>query len=295
MSDSALQQQATRTDIFAEVEPNQKEKIILILKKTGNVVGFMGDGINDAPALHAADVGISVDSAVDVAKEAADIILLTQSLEVLKTGIVAGRKTFTNTMKYVFMATSANFGNMFSMAGASLFLPFLPLLPKQILLTNLLTDFPEMAIATDRVDDIAVAKPPRWDIRFIQRFMIVFGLISSVFDYLTFYVLIFLMNANEKIFQTGWFTESVISATFIVLVIRTRKPFFKSLPGKHLFIATGLIFIFVLILPYMPFSELLGFKVLPIIYYVWMLLIVAAYFVSAELAKHWFFRSIKIS
>jgi len=293
MSDGALFQQAVTADIFAEVEPNQKERIILSLKKSGNVVGFMGDGINDAPALHAADVGISVDSAVDVAKEAADIVLLDQSLDVLAKGIVAGRKTFTNTMKYIFMATSANFGNMFSMAGASLFLPFLPLLPKQILLTNLLTDFPEMTIATDRVDPIAVDKPHKWDIRFIQRFMIVFGLISSVFDYLTFGVLLYLMKVNEKVFQTGWFTESVISATFIVLVVRTRLPFFKSLPGKYLTIATSLVVIFVFILPYLPFAGLLGFTKLPLIFYFWMLLIVAAYIVSAEIAKRWFFRKAK--
>ncbi len=289
MSDNALMQQATRTDIFAEIEPNQKERIIMFLKKSGNVVGFMGDGINDAPALHTADVGISVDSAVDVAKEAADIVLLTQDLNVLSAGIVAGRKTFANTMKYIFMATSANFGNMFSMAGASLFLPFLPLLPKQILLTNLLTDFPEMTIATDRVDPISVDKPHRWDIKFIQRFMIVFGLLSSVFDYLTFGVLIFFMKANEKTFQTGWFVESVISATLIVLVVRTRLHFFKSLPGKYLLIATSLILLFVFTLPFLPYSNLFGFVKLPLSFYGWMLLIVSAYIISAEITKRWFY------
>jgi P-type Mg2+ transporter len=293
MSDGALFQQAVHTDIFAEVEPNQKERIILSLKKSGNVVGFMGDGINDAPALHMADVGISVDKAVDVAKEAADIVLLNQDLNVLVQGIVSGRKTFTNTMKYIFMATSANFGNMFSMAGASLFLPFLPLLPKQILLTNLLTDFPEMAIATDRVDAVSVDKPHRWDIKFIQRFMIVFGLLSSVFDYLTFGVLLFFMKATEKVFQTGWFVESVVSATLIVLVVRTRLPFFKSLPGKYLSISTSLIVLFVIGLPFMPFSALFGFVHLPLIFYGWMLLIIAAYIISAELAKRWFYRRLR--
>ncbi len=293
MSDNALMQQAIRTDIFAEVEPNQKERIILFLKRSGNVVGFMGDGINDAPALHTADVGISVDSAVDVAKEAADIVLLSDDLNVLSAGIVAGRKTFANTMKYIFMATSANFGNMFSMAGASLFLPFLPLLPKQILLTNLLTDFPEMTIATDRVDEISVSKPHRWDIKFIQRFMIVFGLLSSVYDYLTFGVLLFFMKANEKVFQTGWFVESVISATLIVLVVRTRLPFFKSLPGKYLSIATSLIILFVLILPFTPLAALFGFVSLPLAFYGWMLLIVTAYIISAELAKRWFYRRLQ--
>ena len=293
MSDSALFKQAPVTNIFAEVEPNQKERIILLLQKSGNVVGFMGDGINDAPALHAADVGISVDTAVDVAKEAADIILLNQDLNVLITGIIAGRKTFSNTMKYIFMATSANFGNMFSMAGASLFLPFLPLLPKQILFMNLLTDFPQMAIATDKVDAIAVDKPHRWNIKFIKRFMITFGLLSCVFDYLTFGVLLFLMKEDEKIFQTGWFVESVISATLIVLVVRTRLAFFKSLPGKYLSIATSMIVLFVLVLPLMPFAGLFGFVRLPLSFYGWMLLIVAVYVFSAEKLKQWFYRKIE--
>jgi Mg2+-importing ATPase len=290
MSDDALRNQAPTADIFAEVEPNQKEKIIQVLKKAGNVVGFMGDGINDAPALHTADVGISVDSAVDVAKEAADMVLLEQDLAVLAEGITIGRKTFTNTMKYVFMATSANFGNMFSMAGASLFLPFLPLLPKQILLTNLLTDFPEMTIATDRVDEVAIQKPHRWDIRFIQRFMLIFGLLSSVFDYLTFGVLLLFMKAGEKVFQTGWFIESVVSASLIVLVVRTRLPFLKSLPGKYLSLATGLIIGVVLALPFTPVAGLLGFVPMPLSFYGWMTLIIAAYIGSAELAKQWFYR-----
>ncbi len=293
MTDGAIVQQGARADIFADVEPNHKERIILCLKKGGNVVGFMGDGINDAPALHTADVGISVDSAVDVAKEAADIVLLDQNLDVLSEGIVIGRKTFTNTMKYIFMATSANFGNMFSMAGASLFLPFLPLLPKQILLTNLLTDFPEMAIATDRVDDSSIAKPHRWDIRFIQRFMLVFGLLSSVFDYLTFGVLLFFMKAGEKEFQTGWFVESVVSATLIVLVVRTKLPFLKSLPGKYLSMATLLIVITVLGLPFSPLAGLFGFSRLPWNFYGWMILIVGAYIGSAEILKHWFYRKLK--
>ena len=293
MSDRALFEKAPKTNIFAEVEPNQKERIIEFLKRSGNVVGFMGDGINDAPALHAADVGVSVNTAVDVAKEAADIVLLNQDLNVLVTGIIAGRKTFANTMKYIFMASSANFGNMFSMAGASLFLPFLPLLPKQILLTNLLTDFPEMAIATDRVDNISVSKPQRWNIKLIQRFMIVFGLLSSVYDYLTFGILLFLTKEDEKVFQTGWFTESVISATLIVLVVRTRLPFFKSLPGKYLAIATSLIVIFVLSIPLMPFAGLLGFVSLPLSFYGWMLLIIAAYIISAEMAKRWFYKKLQ--
>ncbi len=290
MSNSALVHQAPLTNIFAEVEPNQKERIINILKKAGNVVGFMGDGINDAPALHTADVGISVNTAVDVAKEAADIVLLSQDLEVLINGIIEGRKTFTNTMKYIFMATSANFGNMSGMAGASLFLPFLPLLPKQILLTNLLTDFPEMAIATDRVDKINIQSPQNWDLAFIRRFMIIFGLLSSVFDYLTFGVLLYVFHAKEKAFQTGWFIESVISATLIVLVVRTRLPFFKSLPGKYLSIATVAILLLILALPITPMAAWFGFIHMPLTFYAWMAAIVIFYIIAAELAKRWFYK-----
>lgn len=290
MSDAALMNRALATNIFAEVEPNQKERIILSLKKCGNVVGFLGDGINDASALHTADVGISVDTAVDVAKEAADIVLLNHDLKVLEQGIVEGRKTFANTMKYVFMATSANFGNMFSMAGASLLLPFLPLLPKQILLTNLLTDFPETTIATDRVDAIILQKPHRWNIRFIQHYMITFGILSSVFDYLTFGVLLYVLKANDKLFQTGWFVESVISAALIVLVIRTRLPFFKSLPGRYLTIVTLLVVVSVLLLPFTPLNSIFGFVQLPISFYGWMLLIVILYVFSAEITKRFFYR-----
>ncbi|HEX9146552.1 MAG TPA: magnesium-translocating P-type ATPase, partial [Candidatus Binatia bacterium] len=252
LSDGALLKHVVDVDVFAEIEPNQKERIILALKKAGNVVGYMGDGINDASGLHAADVGISVESAVDVAKEAADIVLLEKDLGVLVQGVREGRTTFANTLKYVFMATSANFGNMFSMAGVSLFLPFLPLLPKQILLTNLMTDFPEMTIATDRVDSEMVDHPRRWDIKAIRKFMITFGLVSSVFDYLTFGALLTVLHATQDQFRTGWFLESVISASLIVLVIRSRKPFFKSRPSKYLFVATILAVIVTVILPFTP-------------------------------------------
>lgn len=290
MSESALLHQAIHTNVFAEVEPNQKERIINALRKAGNVVGFMGDGINDAPALHAADVGISVDSAVDVAKQAADLVLLNHDLGVLIDGIIAGRKAFTNTMKYIFMATSANFGNMFSMAGASLFLTFLPLLPKQILLTNVLTDFPEMAIATDRVEDVNIRSPQRWDMKFIRRFMIVFGLLSSAFDYLTFALLLKVLHVKEQTFQTGWFTESVISAALIVLVIRTRSPFMKSLPGKYLSLATLSIVLFVSLLPYTPLAQWFGFFRLPAFFFLYVLPVIVAYVACAELTKHWFYR-----
>ena len=290
MSDDALFSRVKNIQIFAEIEPNQKERIILSLKKAGMVVGYMGDGINDANALRAADVGISVNTAVDVAKEAADLVLLDQNLSVLINGVKEGRRVFTNTIKYIFMATSANFGNMFSMAGASLLLPFLPLLPKQILLTNLLTDFPSMAIATDNIDLVDSVRPRQWDIGFIKKFMIYFGLLSSVFDYLTFGVLLHFLHAGEKEFQTGWFLESVVSATLIVLIVRTRNAFYKSRPGKYLLIATLAIVGFVLVLPVLPFASALGFVAVPPVFYLAMLVIVLLYLVSAELFKKFFFK-----
>src|SRR5262249_52105478 len=231
---AALPALARRVHVFAEVEPTQKEQIVTALRRAGHVVGVIGGGINDAPALHAADVGISVAGAADVAREAADVVLLEKELAVVARGLREGRRTFANTLKYVFMATSANFGNMFSMAGASLFLPFLPLLPKQVLLTNLLTDLPEMAIASDNVDDEATATPRRWDIPLVRRFMIWFGLLSSVFDYLTFGALLWLSGAHATSFRTGWFVESVVSAACVVLVVRSRRPLGESQPGRTL-------------------------------------------------------------
>ncbi len=290
MSDEALITRVNVVDIFAEVEPNQKERIILALKKSGKVVGFMGDGINDASALHAADVGVSVEGAVDVAKNAADIVLLEKDLTVLEKGIREGRITFANTLKYVFMATSANFGNMFSMAGASLFLPFLPLLPKQILLTNLMTDFPEMAIAADNVDPEMVKRPRRWDIKFIRRFMLIFGCLSSVFDYITFGVLLLIFGASPERFRTGWFMESVISASLIVLVIRSRRAFFKSSPGKYLVMATLLVVGLTLLFPFSPAAALFGFRPLPIFFILVMTLIVVSYIIAAELLKRRFYQ-----
>lgn len=290
MSDAALIQQVSRVNVFAEVEPNQKERIINALKKSGRVVGYMGDGINDVSALHAADVGISVNTAVDVARESADLVLLNQDLNVLIEGMKEGRRTFGNTQKYIFMATSANFGNMFSMAGASLFLPFLPLLPKQILLMNLITDVPAMTISSDNVDDEWIKKPRKWDIGFIKRFMVVFGVLSSVFDYLTFGVLLFVLKASDSLFQTGWFIESVVSATLIVLVVRTRKSFFKSKPGRYLSIASVSVALIALVLPFLPFSSLLGFSNVPLVFYPAMLGIVVLYIASAEWMKKIFYR-----
>jgi Mg2+-importing ATPase len=292
MSNPALYKQVNDVSVFAEVEPNQKERILIAMKKAGNVVGYMGDGINDASAIHAADVGISVNSAVDVAKEAADIVLLEKDLSVLAQGVREGRTTFANTLKYVFMATSANFGNMFSMAGASLFLPFLPLLPKQILLTNLLTDIPEMTIATDSVDREMTEKPRRWNVAFIRNFMITFGILSSVFDYLTFGVLLFILHANVAQFRTGWFLESVISASLIVLVIRSRRPFFRSKPSRQLLMATLLIVALTLIVPYTPLAAIFGFQPLNLLFLSLMGVIVILYIASAEMAKKFFYERV---
>jgi Mg2+-importing ATPase len=284
-------------NLFAEVDPNQKERIILALKKMSHVVGYMGDGTNDAPPLHAADVGISVNNAADVAKDAADFVLLKQDLSVLQNGIVAGRKTFANTLKYIFMAVSANFGNMFSVAGASLFLSFLPMLPKQILLINFLTDLPEFTIAGDNVDQMMADKPRRWDIGFIRRFMIVFGLLSSVFDYLTFGALLLLPKLiplptstdPQALFHTTWFVESILSASLVVLVLRTRLPFFKSLPSRLMLTATIAIGIVTVALPYSPVAGPMELVPLPLSYLIIVLVIVALYFASAEFTKRAFF------
>ena len=292
MSNAALMRQASDIDVFAEIEPAQKERLILALKKAGHVVGYIGDGINDVSALHASDVSLSVEGAVDVAREAADFVLLERDLEVLVDGVREGRRTFANTLKYVFIATSANFGNMFSMAGASLFLPFLPLLPKQILLINLMTDFPEMTIAGDDVDPELVEQPRRWDIHFIRRFMIVFGLVSSVFDYLTFGVL-FWLNATVEQFRAGWFIESIASAALIVLVVRTRRPFFKSRPSKLLALATLAVVIVATLIPYLPFATVLGFQAMPGHFYPIIALIILAYVAAAEATKALFYRKMR--
>jgi len=293
MSDLALVNQVAVVDLFAEIEPNQKERIILALKKAGFVVGYIGDGINDVSALHAADVGISVHNAADVAKETAQIVLMEKSLGVLVQGVKEGRTTFANTLKYVFMATSSNFGNMFSMAGASLFLPFLPLLPKQILLTNLLTDFPEMTIASDNVDAQMVAQPRRWDIKFIRKFMITFGLVSSLFDYMTFGLLLSLEVSAEQ-FRTAWFLESVVSAALIVFVVRSSSAFFKTRPGNYLIAATLSIVGIAVMLPYTPFAPVIGFVPLPASLLALLALIVVMYLGAAEITKHVFYRYIKM-
>lgn len=290
MSDESLWNTIETTNLFAEVDPNQKERIILALKKKNHVVGYMGDGINDAPALQAADVGISVNTAVDVAKEAADFVLMEKSLAVLKRGIELGRTAFANTLKYIYITTSANFGNMFSMAGASLFMPFLPLLPKQILLINFITDFPAMTIASDNVDAEMLAKPRRWNIKFIRNFMFTFGFISSVFDYMTFAVLLIGFKSNQELFQSGWFILSIITELLVLIVMRTQKPFFKSKPAPLLLFATIGVGIFALILPYLPLQTILNIAPIPPLIFLALLGIASLYIITTEIAKHYFYK-----
>jgi Mg2+-importing ATPase len=263
MRDEALWHAVRTTRVFAEVDPGQKERIIRALRHTGHVVGFLGDGINDAPALHAADVGISVERAVDVAREAADLVLASHDMEVLRDGIIEGRRTFANTIKYIFITTSANFGNMVSMALASLFLPFLPLLAKQILLNNFLSDIPSVFIARDRVDPVWVRKPYHWNIARIRRFMLTFGLTSSAFDILTFVVLLLLVAGDVEQFRTGWFVESLLTELLVVFALRTYKPFWRSRPGRSLAWSTLAMLVVTVLLPYLPFAGLFDFVALP--------------------------------
>lgn len=289
MGDEALWHAAERTTIFAEVDPNQKERIILALQKTGHVVGYMGDGINDAPALHAADVGISVETAVDVAKQASDLVLLKQDLDILCLGIEEGRRTFANTLKYILTTISANFGNMFSMAFASMFLPFLPLLASQILLNNFLSDIPGTAIAGDNVDAEWVATPRRWDNWFIGRYMVVFGLVSSLFDFMTFGILLFLFSATEEEFRTGWFIESLLTELVIAIVVRTRGLFFRSRPGNLLLASTIAVIGITLVLPYLPFSSAFGFVPLPAPLMLMLIGLTVLYVVVVEVTRKVFY------
>lgn len=285
----ALVHRVEKVNVFAETDPNQKERIILALKKNKHVVGYMGDGINDAPSLHSADVGVSVSGAVDVAKQAADFILINSDLTVLKRGIILGRKAFANTIKYVFMAVSANFGNMFSMAVASLFLPFLPMLPKQILLINLLTDLPEMTIADDEVDSAYINKPHRWNISFIKRFMLVFGPLSSVFDILTFIILRLVLKADAQLFHSGWFVESILSAIAVVFVLRTALPILKSRISRKMLGVSIFVALMTIFLPYSPIGKYLGFIAIPLPMLAVIFLIVLVYFLSAEFVKRKFY------
>jgi Mg2+-importing ATPase len=285
MTDSALAAVAEHTTVFARVSPAQKNRIILALKSRNHVVGFLGDGINDAPSIHTADVGVSVATAVDVAKDAADIILLERDLDVLHAGILEGRRAFGNVMKYLLMGTSSNFGNMFSMAGAFLFLPFLPMLPTQILLNNFLYDLAQITIPTDNVDDAFIRTPQRWNIGIIQRFMVVIGPISSIYDFLTFGVLLWIFRASEALFQTGWFVESLATQTLVLFVIRTAGNPLRSRPSLPLAVTTVLVVLIGMILPFTPLATTLGFVPLPGAYFVFLGGVTMTYLVLVEIVK----------
>jgi Mg2+-importing ATPase len=290
LNDDALRARVEQVNLFCRVNPAQKNRIILALKARGHVVGYLGDGINDAPSLHTADVGISVEGAVDVAKQAAAMILLENDLMVLHQGILEGRRTFGNVMKYIMMATSSNFGNMFSMAAATLFLPFLPMLPLQILLNNLMYDVSEITLPMDRVDAEDLAQPKRWDMGFIRNFMLTIGPISSLFDFLTFYLLIRLFNAHESLFRTGWFVESIATQVLVIFVIRTRRNPLRSHPHPWL-VCTSLVVVFVaMLLPFTPLAPYLGFTPLPAEFFGLLSVLLLTYLLMVEGAKQWFYK-----
>lgn len=290
MGDQTLIGQVENINLFCRVTPTQKNRIILALKKRGHTVGYLGDGINDAPSLHSADIGISVDSAVDVAKDAAEMILLEHDLGVLQSGVIEGRRTFCNVMKYIMMGTSSNFGNMFSMAGGALFLPFLPMLPTQILLNNMLYDISEIPIPMDNVDDEYLMKPRQWDINFVRKFMLIVGPISSIFDFLTFFVMIKIFNAGEALFHTGWFIESLATQVLVIFVIRTRKKPLKSRPNRWLTTCSLLVVALAILLPFTPLGSFLGFVAPPPIFFVILASMVIVYLLMVEMVKQWFYK-----
>jgi Mg2+-importing ATPase len=290
MDNAALAYQAEHGAMFARVSPEQKNRVIMALKGRGWVVGFLGDGINDAPSMHAADVGISVVNGVDVARDAANIILLEKDLAVLDDGIREGRSSFANIMKYIVMGTSSNFGNMFSMAGASLILPFLPMLPTQILLNNLLYDMSQMAIPSDRVDSELMRRPKRWRIDFIRQFMVIIGPISSVYDFLTFGALWFVFHANQQLFHTGWFVESLATQTLVVFIIRTAGNPLRSRPSRGLTIAVLTVVLIAFVLPFTPLGTLIGFTPMPPLLIATIVLFAATYLGLVQLVKQWFYR-----
>jgi Mg2+-importing ATPase len=285
MTDPALAQVVEEVHVFARVSPAQKNRIILALKHRKHVVGYMGDGINDAPSLHAADVGISVATGVDVARDAAAILLLEQSLQVLHQGILEGRKAFGNVIKYLLMGTSSNFGNMFSMAGAYLFLPFLPMLPSQILLNTFLYDLSQVTIPTDNVDASYMRKPQHWDIKLIRQFMLFIGPVSSVFDFLTFFLLLQVFHAGPVLFHTGWFVESLATQTLVLFLIRTAGNPLRSRPSLPLVLTTLLIVAVGFVLPYTPLAGSLGFTPLPLLYFLFLAGMIASYLLLIELVK----------
>jgi Mg2+-importing ATPase len=295
MDREALSRLADEVTIFYRLTPVQKNRVISALKEEGHVVGFMGDGINDAPSLREADVGISVQNAVDIARESSDIILLEHDLGILNDGVLEGRKTFGNTMKYILMGTSSNFGNMFSVAGASLFLPFLPMLPIQILLNNLLYDFSQSSIPTDSVDSSYVRTPKKWDMAFIRKFIMVFGPLSSVFDFLTFFILLFIFTAEASLFQTAWFIESICTQTLVIFVIRTRVvPFYRSRPSPYLVGTTLLIVAIACVLPFTVLGHIFGFVHPPPSFYAILIGLVGGYLALVEITKRWFYKKYSI-
>ena len=288
-SPEALTRLVESTDIFAEVEPQQKERIVTALRKT-RTVAYVGDGINDVAAIQAADVGISVNNAVDVEREAADFVLMERDLSVLVEGVREGRKTFANTLKYLYISTGSTFGNMFSVAVASMALPFLPMLPKQILLTNLISDFPFLSVTTDNVDEEQLGSPGRWDLRVLRDYMVVFGIHSSLFDLATFLTMYGVLDAEGSDFRTGWFVESVLSEILILFIVRTHKPFHRSRPGRYLFLFSAIAFLITLALPYSPFAKGIGLAPMPVLHLAAMMSIVAGYVLTADALKVWFFR-----
>lgn len=285
LDDAALAVRAERTHVFAEVSPIHKERIVRALSAAGHTVGFLGDGINDAPALHRADVGISVDTAVDVAKQTADLVLLEKDLGVLGDGIESGRNVFANTLKYVRVTTSANFGNMLSMAAAAAFLPFLPLLPTQILLLNFLSDIPATTIATDRVDAEDLRRPNRWDVRQVRNFMLGFGFVSTVFDLITFGVLRWVFHADETLFRSGWFVESTATELAVMLLLRTRRPFVRSRPSRALAWSSAIVLCIVVVLPYTPLASSLSLGAIPAGTFAALVAVVVAYVAVTEVVK----------
>ncbi|WP_300108650.1 magnesium-translocating P-type ATPase [Rhodoferax sp.] len=290
MNDDALRARVEAVNLFCRVNPAQKNRIILALRARGHVVGYLGDGINDAPSLHTADVGISVDGAVDVAKQAAAMILLERDLMVLHAGVLEGRRTFSNVMKYIMMATSSNFGNMFSMAAATLFLPFLPMLPLQILLNNLLYDVSEVTLPLDNVDAEDLAQPKHWDMGFIRNFMLTIGPISSLFDFLTFYLLIKLFEAHEAMFRTGWFVESMATQVLVIFVIRTRRNPLRSQPNRWLVLTSLAVVLAAMLLPFTPLAPYLGFTPLPLAFFALLAGLLVCYLLMVEGGKQWFYK-----
>jgi len=291
MTDGALAHAAEHNTVFARVTPAQKTRILLALKHRGHVVGFIGDGINDAPSLHAADVGISVSSAVDVAREAAGIVLTQPGLRILHTGILEGRRAYGNILKYLLMSTSSNFGNMFSMAAASIFLPFLPMLPTQLLLNNFLYDLAQITIPSDHVDPEILRAPHRWDMSIVRNFMIGVGPVSSLFDFLTFYVLFRVFHADEALFHTGWFMESLATQTLVLLVIRTIGNPLRNRPSMPLIVTTLAIVAVAMLLPYTPLAARLGFVPMPFLYLLFVSGAAGGYLFCVELVKRPFVRS----